>query len=136
MPSSPKPPDFFLNRSLGRLLVANALRSSGLIVRTMWDVYGPNAEQTVQDADWLAEGSGNGWVLLTKDQRIRYVEVERRAIADNNGRVFRASRGHRASGQLIACFVNNLDLILAHSEEPGPYIYVVYELGVRKQWPE
>jgi hypothetical protein len=42
-------PEFFIDRSLGRRVVPNALRASGLIVHTMASVYGEQVGQGLRD---------------------------------------------------------------------------------------
>jgi hypothetical protein len=68
--SSDRPLEFFLDRSLGKL-TAERLREAGPVVHLIADFY-PDDAQKIEDADWIAEGCRRGWVLLTKDKRIRY----------------------------------------------------------------
>lgn len=42
-------PEFLVNRSLGRLELVKTLRSAGLIVHTLADVYGEEVAQQTQD---------------------------------------------------------------------------------------
>jgi hypothetical protein len=46
-------PEFFIDRSLGRRVVPDALRASGLIVHTMASVYGERVAQGLRDETWL-----------------------------------------------------------------------------------
>jgi PIN like domain len=48
-------PEFFIDRSLGRHAVPNALRTAGVIVHTMAEVYGEQVGQGLADEDWLSE---------------------------------------------------------------------------------
>jgi hypothetical protein len=43
------PPEFFIDRSLGRKHLANALAEQGLIVHTMASVYGEDVAQGLAD---------------------------------------------------------------------------------------
>ena len=74
--SSAERPEFFLDRSLGRI-TASRLREAGYVVHLIADHY-PDDASDIPDEDWIAEGCSNGWVLLTKDKRIRYRAEERR----------------------------------------------------------
>jgi hypothetical protein len=47
-------PTLFLDRSLGRRQVPDLLRAAGLRLRTLAEVYGIPADETVDDVDWLA----------------------------------------------------------------------------------
>ena len=64
--SSVTPPEFFLDRSLGKE-TAHRLRERGFVVHLIADFYGDDA-QRVADQTWVDEGSRRGWVLLTKDK--------------------------------------------------------------------
>ena len=70
VPPSPPQPEFFVDRSLGRGDVPDGLRVAGLSLRRMVDVYGVREEQ-VRDVEWLERAGREGWVVLTKDKRIR-----------------------------------------------------------------
>lgn len=62
-------PEFLIDRSLGRLEVAMALRSAGLTVRTLADVYGEEAAQETEDTEWIRLAAERGWIVLCKDDR-------------------------------------------------------------------
>lgn len=47
-------PELFLDRSLGRRQVPDPLRAAGLRLRTLAEVYGIPADETIADVDWLA----------------------------------------------------------------------------------
>jgi hypothetical protein len=63
----PEPVTFFLDRSLGSLKVAKALRDVHQSVVIHDDVF----PQDAQDTTWLPEVGRRGWVVLTKDRHIR-----------------------------------------------------------------
>lgn len=69
-PSVAKPPDgtiFFIDRSLGVEPIRTELRNAGLQVEIHDDHFARDAE----DRDWLRVVGARGWVVLTKDQRLR-----------------------------------------------------------------
>ena len=76
MPSLLEPLVFFVDRSLGRRIIPDALREAGVRVEPHDDHFQPNAP----DAVWLAEVGRRGWVVLTKDKRIRYRVNELHAL--------------------------------------------------------
>jgi hypothetical protein len=47
--------EFFIDRSLGRRIVPDALRAAGLIVHTMASVYGEQVGQGLRDETWLRD---------------------------------------------------------------------------------
>jgi hypothetical protein len=60
-------PEFFIDRSLGRRIMPDALRACGLKVITMADAYGERAGQDLKDETWLRDAGRHGWIVLTKD---------------------------------------------------------------------
>ncbi len=70
-----KPPEtdspvFFLDRSLGRVHIAVALRDRGLDVVLMAEFYPDGSDQRIPDDQWIAEVSVIGHVALTKDTNL------------------------------------------------------------------
>lgn len=58
---------FFIDRSLGKYTVANALRANGANVEIHDDRFPVDAPDVV----WLNEIGRFGWIVLSKDERIR-----------------------------------------------------------------
>ena len=78
----PEPFVFFIDRSLGRKIVAQALREIGETVEVHDDHFAPDAK----DEDWLVKVGKRGWIVLTKDDRIRYRVTERTALTSSRVR--------------------------------------------------
>jgi len=78
---SGSPPEFFIDRSLGRHIVPDALRAAGATVHTMADVYGERISQGLSDEEWLRNAGRQGWVVLMKDAKVRHRPAQRLAIA-------------------------------------------------------
>ena len=77
--SAAKPPEgavFFIDRSLGVEPVLTALADAGLRVEIHDDHFARDAEDRV----WLRDVGARGWVILTKDQRLRYRPLELAAL--------------------------------------------------------
>ena len=75
---------FFIDRSLGQKIVAQALRDAGATVVVHDDRFPPDAP----DEDWLHEVGQRGWIVLTKHKMIRYRDTERVAIIRAGVRAF------------------------------------------------
>jgi uncharacterized protein with PIN domain len=84
--SSDRPPECFFDRSLGKRS-AELLREAGWVVHLVADYY-PDDAHDIPDEVWIAEGCHRGWVLLTKDQRIRYRSEELTALDSGLGTPF------------------------------------------------
>lgn len=134
MPSSDRPPEFFIDRSLGRHVVPDGLRALGLTVRTLVDVYG-DREETVLDEEWLHDAGLNGWIVLTKDDRLRYNSAEREALIAAGVRVFCLTNRHLSGAQQLQRFTDNINRIIQRAEHPGPFIYGVYERRLQRLYP-
>ena len=128
-------PQFFVDRSLGRTVVVDELRKVGLRVLSMADVYGEQAGQELPDETWLADAGKNDWVVLTKDDAIRRRPAERDALNEAKVRVFCLTNQNLRAKDQAQRFVVNRDRMLRRAATPGPYIYGVYESGLRQLWP-
>jgi hypothetical protein len=69
---------------LGRHVVPQALRTAGEQVIAFHERFASGTKDPV----WLPEVGRNGWVLLTKDSRIRYRRNEMQALLSSGTRSF------------------------------------------------
>jgi hypothetical protein len=130
--SPPGPsPEFFVDRSLGRRRVPAALRAAGLTVHSMAEVYGERVGQGLQDVEWLSDAGRHGWIVLTKDDRIRRRPAEVAAVDEHAIRMFCLTNAGLTGARQAERFVANVDAMLKRADVPGPWIYGVYESGVR-----
>lgn len=124
-------PELFLDRSLGRLAVPNALRAAGLSLTTLAERYGVGHDQFVTDMEWLAEAGQSGEVVLMKDSRIYKNPAEWATVKRFGVRCF-CLADRNISGALMAIwFLNNLDRITAACQALGPFMYIVNEHKIR-----
>ena len=92
-----EPVRLFLDRNLGKHIIAEKLRSVGMKVEVHDDHLPPDAP----DEDWLALVGKKGWVALTKDKNIRYRIAEIDSIQRHSARVI-VIRARDAMGSDIA----------------------------------
>ena len=136
MPSA-SPVEFFIDRSLGRHVVPDALREAGAVVHVMADVYGERIGQGLADEEWLRDAGEHGWVVLMKDAKIRYRPAELQVVIDHGLRAFCLTNANLRGIELAERLVEHLPRIVrVAAEKPGPYIYGVYSDGVRPLWPK
>lgn len=131
----PQPPEFFIDRSLGRKHLAEALRDLGLTVHTMASVYGEKRAQELEDEEWLADAGQRDWVVLMKDDRIRTRPAERDALMNAGVRAFCLTNAQLRAADQTGRFVTNINRIIQRSRTAGPYIYGVYEDRLERLWP-
>jgi aryl-alcohol dehydrogenase-like predicted oxidoreductase len=127
-------PEFFVDRSLGKSIV-EALRDAGLTVHSMADVYGEKRAQRLADEVWLRDAGENDWIVLTKDDAIRRRPAERDALTEAEVRAFCLTSAQLRGTEQIERFINNRKRILRQARSAGPYIYGVYESGLKRLWP-
>ncbi|UQA61351.1 hypothetical protein [Polyangium aurulentum] len=98
---------FFVDRSLGRGIVVEALRSAGEAVH----VHDDHFAQNTPDAEWLVEVGRRGWVVLTKDKNIRSNQLEHVALVRANVACFMLGRGDLTAAAMGKIFVDALPMM-------------------------
>jgi len=93
---APPDPVFFIDQSLVNKKVPEALRQAGLTVIAHTDRFRPDA----QDVEWLTVAGAEGWVVITKDSRIRYRQAEREVLIRSGVRAFVLSAGNLTAEQM------------------------------------
>lgn len=130
--SSAEQPEFFLDRSLGRI-TASRLRAAGYVVHLIADHYPEDASE-VPDEQWIAAGCSNGWVLLTKDKRIRYRAEELAALQE--GHLFCLVSGNLDIDGMTQAFLDALPRIQRFTAEEPVGFWHVYRNGqFKRMWP-
>lgn len=127
--------EFFIDRSLGRRVVPDALRACGLVVHTMASVYGEQVSQGLRDETWLRDVGARGWIVLMKDDAIRRRPAEREALIDGGVRAFCLTNAQLRGKEQARRFVENRHRILKQARQPGPYIVGVYDGRLQRLWP-
>jgi hypothetical protein len=133
VPVTPKPPEYLVDRSLGKRVVPEALRAAGRIVHTLAEVFGAH-EEAVTDEEWIARAGGENWVVLTKEKGIRTKQAEREVVRRHRVRLFCVTKGGLTGAEQARRLIDNLARIERVAQEPGPYIYAVHERRVERVW--
>lgn len=117
--ASSKPPEplvFFLDRSIGKLKVATALRQAGAQVAVHDDHFG----QKTKDENWLKETGKKRWIVLTKDKRIRHHQRELEALMEAKVRAFVLTAGNIDGTEMAEIFVKALPKIRRFAVKYSP----------------
>jgi hypothetical protein len=140
--SRAEPPEFFIDRSLGRYTLAAELHAAGWDVRTMAEIYGEIPGQGLADPPWLQECGARGWVALTKDKSILRKQPGGRlspqleAIREGRVRVFVLMNQDLSGAEQGASYLRHerkiMNIVHARS---GPYVYGIYPNGLLEVWP-
>jgi predicted nuclease of predicted toxin-antitoxin system len=122
--SAAKPPDgtvFFIDRSIRTELI-----KSGLVVEIHDDHFARDEEDRV----WLRTAGERGWVVLTKDQRLRSRPLEIAALRASNARVFVLTAGNLRGSEIAAVFLKALPRIHGILRlRPGPFLTRISQSG-------
>lgn len=132
MSSDRPPPEFFFDRSLGKA-AARRLRDRGWIIHLIADFYEGDAAETT-DATWIAEGCSLGWILLTKDKKIRYRTEELAALA--RGHLFCLVSGNLGLDDMAQRFVDAQPAMLRAADTHTVGFWHVHAGGrISRMWP-
>lgn len=136
MPSSTQPdPEltWFVDRSIGRRRTPDALRAAGMTLI----VHDETFPQDAPDEVWLTEAGANDWVVLSRDQRIRYRVSERVAVEMAAVRMFVFVGGCATADEMSAAFLRARPRMERLAKEhPPPFIAKVHKSGsVALWWP-
>jgi hypothetical protein len=132
MSSGPQQPEVFLDRCLGKG-TAEELRGLGWLVHTVHDHF-PNEGEDASDEEWIAYGVNRGWVMLTKDKRIRYRAEEIGALA--SGHIVCLSNGQLKRQDAVNRFDAARDAIVRQtSTHPVGFWHVGEDGRLNKMWP-
>ena len=122
-PQPPNPLTYFIDRSLGRFDVANALRGVGRTV----EVHHDHFRHDEADDVWIKQVSLRGWVILTKDLNIRRNPLEFKALVSNGARAFLLHPGNITGPEMAAIFgraLAGMERVLGR--QAPPFIAKVY----------
>lgn len=127
--SDAKPPNgavFFIDRSLGIEPVRTALIDQGLTV----EMHGDHFKSDEEDRIWLDAVGRWEWVVLTKDQRLRYRPLEIAALRASRARVFVLTAGNLRGSEVAALFVYALPKICSILQSQlGPFVARISKSG-------
>jgi hypothetical protein len=119
-------PDLFIDRSLGRIKVPALLRAEGLRLVTLAEHYGVPADEDVADEQWLELCGQRGWLALMKDDRIRYMTIERRALVENRVRAAVITNANLSAEEMARRIIRAVpDLARVSDERPGPFLFAL-----------
>jgi predicted nuclease of predicted toxin-antitoxin system len=127
--SDVKPPDgtvFFIDRSLGIEPVRGQLTDAGLSV----EIHDDHFVRDEEDRVWLQHAGEVGWVVLTKDQRLRYRPLEIAALRNGKVRVFVLTAGNLRGVEIGEVFLAALpEICKVLSKHEGPFLARISKSG-------
>jgi predicted nuclease of predicted toxin-antitoxin system len=117
---------FFIDRSLCQQQVAAALRARGANV----EVHDDHFDQDAPDSEWLAAAGERGWVIISKDNRIRYRAAEVAAVTNAGAALFIFRGGNMRIVEIADALVAALSRMLRVVRKTRrPFIATVSKRG-------
>ncbi len=95
---------YFLDENLGGVLIAEALGAKGVKVELHRDHFPPGTE----DIEWLGAVASRGWVVLTRDQKIRTRTNELEVVRITGARMVVLTGGNMAGPELAATLASRI----------------------------
>ena len=106
--------------------MCSELTKAGLTV----EIHDNHFKRDEEDRVWLKEVGERGWVVFTKDQKLRYRPLEIAALRASEARVFVLTAGNLRGIEIATAFLTALARIcdILHSA-PGPFVARVSQSG-------
>lgn len=119
---------YFVDRSLECRVVVRALQDAGANLH----LHSKHFDDDEDDQVWLSEVARRGWVVLTKDKRIRRRPIEKQALVASGARAFVLSSGNMRGQEMADVLVANLRRIerVVLDTDP-PFVAVVTRTAVQ-----
>jgi hypothetical protein len=117
---------FYLDESIYSRVLCEALESAGITVRRP----GRDIEFGTRDEVWLATAGNQGWIVLMRDQRVRYRALEIQSLRDAKVGAFVLTAGQATAQAATLVLLGKLPMILniARSERK-PFLYTLGMIG-------
>ena len=125
-------PVLFLDRNLGKHVIAEALRSAGICV----EVHDDHLPIDAPDEDWITLAGRNGWIVLTKDKNIRYRHAQLASIKKNATRIIVIRAKNTTGPEVAQMLLKGKNRIYRfHRSEDAPLVAAIYRDGRMKLYP-
>lgn len=86
-----------------------------------------------KDREWIPTVASEGWIIITRDKRIRDRVAERQAVLDYGAKIFTiASKGNLSDWEKFGILMPRWRDIEKYGSEKGPFIYDVYRTRIRR----
>jgi hypothetical protein len=136
--STPTPPRsglprFFLDRSVGRIIVPRGLRAAGIDLVTLAERYGVPADEQITDVQWMRDAAANSEAVLMCDDAIRKKNPEeRQVLIELQLRAFVVS-SRLPGADVVTRFVAQLQAIERACSQPGPFVYRLHPERIERR---
>lgn len=113
-------PTFYVDESIFSNVLIAALTAAGI----SFDRAGLTVPFGASDEDWLSHCGKHHLVALTRDQRIRYRALEKRALVDHGVGCFTFTQGQATAGDSAARIIALMPRMVSIAKSrPRPFLY-------------
>ncbi|HEX8160415.1 MAG TPA: hypothetical protein VF538_00840 [Pyrinomonadaceae bacterium] len=120
-----------MDRSLGRVIVPDALRKNGIKVKVHADYFAHDA----LDTEWLQRCGEEGWIVLAKDKAIKKNPLERQAIFEHGLAAFFIIKTSATGEENAAAIIKGMSKIVGVLEnQRRPFIARITSDGRVELW--
>ena len=123
---------YFVDRSLPKTSLLDALRQKGCVVKHHDELFDPDAS----DVNWLKRAGEENWIVLSHDRNIGRNPLEIQMLRRAKVRAFMPSaKGGLSGKEIMEIIINGLPAIekFANLNRP-PFIAKIYRDGSVKKW--
>lgn len=121
----------FLDRNLGKHIIAERLRSEGIWV----EVHDDHLPLDAPDEEWIALVGRRGWLAITKDKNVRYRTAELEAIRRHSARVIVIRMKNATGSEIAEVLVKGRQRMARFaSKTPAPFVAGIYKSGTVKDY--
>lgn len=131
--ASPEPPEFLLDRNLGKTVPAR-LVELGWRIQLMAEEFDDDG-QAIDDDEWIAHGLSRGWLPLCKDGRIQGRAHERQPVIDHAATLFYLDNQQLRIDEMVRRIHGAQAAIYRAVARGGPACYAIGVEGIRRTFP-
>jgi hypothetical protein len=124
---------FFIDRCLGKKSIPDILRAAGISV----EIHDNHFDKGALDVDWLPQVGEQGWIVLTKDDKISKNQLERIAVARAQIKMFVLASQRLPGKDMAAIFLKAIVPMQEFVRKyPAPFIAKIYRDGKIYLWKD
>ena len=121
----------FLDRNLGKHIIADRLRSEGIRV----EVHDDHLPLDAPDEEWIALVGRKGWLAITKDKNVRYRTAELEAIRRHSARIIVIRMKNATGSEIAEVLVKGRQRMARFAlTKPAPFVAGIYKSGTVKDY--
>ncbi|HEX4485302.1 MAG TPA: hypothetical protein VH088_03495 [Terriglobales bacterium] len=119
----PSPPEDFVLYLDENLHNCKPILSALILRGVKHERHGSHFPPGTEDTEWLPFVGKQGWLLVTKDKRIRFNELERAAVLEHRVREFYFTSGNYSGAEMALMLIEALpEMIRTCAKHEAPFI--------------